>query len=137
MKEEWFRREGDYKFLSDTAFWAALRPYDDVTVLGKAVNHCELYVFAERPKAAFLPTRAWLRNNAGVELNKDRIIMQALKRYDCRVLGIDAFIDTNLGDLENLKIETIHPIRTYLLDRERETLSDLVKRVEHDEGMCL
>jgi hypothetical protein len=77
----------------------------------------DLYVFAERSKALFLPTRAWLRNHAGIQLNKDRLICPAIKRYDCRTLGINRFIDSDPAVIENLKIETVSPIATYYVDR--------------------
>lgn len=117
LKAEWFRLQGDYTFLKDAAFWVALKPYDDAKEAIKALGMHELYVFAERPKSLFLPTRAWLRNNCGLELNKDRLLVPALKRYDCRMLGIDAYIDSDPAVIENLKIETVTPIMPYLCDR--------------------
>ncbi len=130
LKNEWFRVEGDLKFLSDTSFYGALKPYNDVCSAIKLLQHADLYVLAERPKAVFLTTRAWIRNNLGLILNKERLIMQALKRYDCRLHGIDVFIDSDPAALENLKIETVHPIQGYLVDRSKGTsLLDVVREI--------
>jgi hypothetical protein len=135
LKQEWYRREGDWKFLSDMAFWGALKPYDDVRNLELIARQNSLYVFAERPKAVFMPTRAWVRNNCGVQLNKDRLIMQAIKRYDCRILGIDVFVDSDPVALENLKVETVRPIRGYLCDRAGgQSLKDVLKEI--DASLC-
>lgn len=117
LRLEWLRLQGDEKFLRDAAFWAALKPYSDVKEAIKALDGTELYVFAVRPKTLFLPTRAWLRNNCGIELQKDHLICPALKRYDARMLGIDAYIDSDPAAIENLKIETVHHISPYLCDR--------------------
>lgn len=117
LRQEWLRINGDEKFLNDAAFWAALKPYDDVKEALKLLDGTDLYVFVVRPKTLFLPTRAWLRNNCGVELNKDRLIVPALKRYDARMLGIDAYIDSDPSVIENLKIETVYPVVPYLCDR--------------------
>lgn len=120
LKAEWLRRLGDDNFLTDMSFWAALKPYNDVAPSLRFLygNH-DLYVFAERPKSVFMPTRAWLRNNCNLVLNKDRLIMPAIKRYDCRLLGITHFIDSDPQAIENLKIETVVPITTYYVDRKR------------------
>lgn len=136
LKQEWLRVQGDSTFLSDTAFYGALRAYDDAgnALRALAVNH-DLYVLTERPKAVFLTTRAWIRNNIGLTLDKDRLIMQALKRYDCRLNGIEVFIDSDQNALENLKVETVQPIRGYLVDRERNaSLMDVVREI--DESIC-
>lgn len=128
--EEWHHRLGDDRFLQDAAFWAALQPYEDIKLLADIASEFDLYVFAERPKSLFLPTRAWIRKNSGVVLNKDRLIMQALKRYDCRMLGITKFIDGSSEAIENLKTEQVAPIDGYLIDREAgETLADVMDRI--------
>lgn len=135
LKQEWFRLTGDMTFLNDAAFWVALKPYDDVRDAIKLAGEFDLYVFAERPKSLFLPTRAWLRNNCGVQLNKDRLLVPALKRYDCRMNGIDAYIDTDPAAIENLKIETVHPIATYLCDRTQESLVETVRKIREDSSI--
>lgn len=118
LKQEWIARTGDEKFLKEEPFWAALKPYSDVReAIGLLDEKYELYVFAERPKSVFLPTRAWLRRNTGIVLNKDRLIMQAIKRYDSRLLGVSKFIDSDPAAIENLKIETVFPVATYHVDR--------------------
>jgi hypothetical protein len=119
LRDEWLRRLGDEKFLTDHAFWAALKPYSDLHPFFSEIRALgfDIYVFAERSKGVFLPTRAWLRNNAGLNLNKDRLILPAIKRYDCRLLGIDAFIDSDPAVIDNLKIETVAPVRGYCVDR--------------------
>lgn len=129
LREEWLRVEGDLKFLSDTAFWGTLRPYEDVTEAIAALSGHELYVFAERPKAVFLTTRTWIKNHFGLKLGKDRLVMQALNRYDCRIREIGLFIGSNPDVLENLKIETVCPIKGYLVDREGKTLIDVAKEI--------
>lgn len=135
LKTEWFNRLGDEGYLKDNSFWVALKPYDDIAESMDLIKSYDwdLYVFAERPKGVFLPTRAWLRNNAGVELNKDRLIMQAIKRYDCRLLGIDIFVDSDMAAIENLKIETVSPVAAYHIDREgNDSLHSLIKEI-HEE----
>jgi hypothetical protein len=137
LKAEWERQLGDEKFQIDAAFWAACKPCEDShELINSAVqNGWDLYVFACRPKALFLPTRAWLRNHYGLELPKERIIMQALKRYDCRLLGIDIFIDSDLEAIENLKIETVCPIRAYHVDRASDgAMNQTIRRV--NEALC-
>jgi hypothetical protein len=118
LSKKWAIRLGkDYQ---DDAFWASLEPYSDAgKALSVAVNHHDTYVFAERPKTSSLVTRAWIKNHLGVLLDRDHLVMQAIKRYDCRLLGIDVFIDSNPVALENLKVETVHPITTYHVDRTR------------------
>ena len=120
LKTEWLRRLGDDSFIRDAGFWAALKPYTDAgpSVKLLSVNH-QVYVFAERPKSMFMPTRAWMKNNVGLVLNKDRLIMPAIPRYDCRLLGISHYIDSDPAVIENLKIETVAPITTYYVDRQQ------------------
>ena len=131
LKKEWLRQLGEEKQL-DASFWAALKPYEDsIELISNAVqNNWDFYVFAERPKSLFLPTRAWLRNNFGLNLSKDTLIMPALKRYDCRLLGVDVFIDSDLKTIENLAIETVHPIHGYYVDRTEEgALQKVIDRI--------
>jgi hypothetical protein len=118
LEREWSKRLGDTRFLEDAAFWAALTPYSDVRDAIELLKPgIDLYVMAERPKSLFLPTRAWVRKSTGLVLNKDRLIMQALKRYDCRVNGIKHFADSDPRVIENMKVEQVVPITTYHVDR--------------------
>lgn len=133
--EKWATHLGD-NFLQDETFWGALEPHGDVgPALSKAVKHYDVYVFAERPKAYSLPTRLWLKKHTGVLFDGAHLVMQAIKRYDCRLLGIDVFIDSNPAAIENLKVETVVPTRGYLVDRKR---GDSLLRVieELNEGIC-
>lgn len=132
LKTEWLHRLGDDRFLRDDAFWAALKPYEDIAAAVALMlsYRWDLYVFAERPFSVFWPTRAWLKNNAGLVLNKDRLIMPTIKRYDCRLLGIPHFIDSDRAVIENLKIETVAPVATYHVDRQQGgTLLQTVKEI--------
>lgn len=135
LKQEWASRLGDLKFLTDAAFWAALKPYGDVRQFGEYITEkgWDIYVFAERKKDLLLPTRAWLRNHAGLDMDVKRLVVPCLKRYDCRLLGIDVFIDSDIDAIENLKIETVHPIRTYHVDRANGgSLLDTARRINAD-----
>lgn len=131
LKEEWLCLMQDEKFLNDAPFWAALKPYDDVRdAIQLLSKFADIYVMCERPKGLFLPTRAWLRKNADLRLNKDRLIVPAIKRYDCRILGISHFVDSDPAVIENLKVETVFPITTYLCDRSQgESLVNVVEKV--------
>lgn len=131
LKDEWFSRLGDMKFLQDAAFWVALRPYEGVSDAIKCLSKHDLYVFAERPKSAFLPTRAWLRNNCGLSLNKDRLIVPSLNRYDCRINGIDVFVCLAGPEVENMKTETVRPVTTYGVG-EGATLLDVAELIDED-----
>jgi 5'(3')-deoxyribonucleotidase len=136
LDAEWSARLGP-DFIRDETFWGALVPYADAGrgLRTLTVNH-QVYVFAERPKAYSLVTRAWIRNNFNVLLGPENLVMQALKRYDCRLLGIDAFIDSNVRDLENLSVETVRPVRPYHVDRTRgQSLLTVIESL--DEGVCL
>ncbi len=137
LKTQWLRVMGDNKFLSDAAFWAALKPYDDVAEFHDFMeeNNWDFYVFAERPKSLYLPTRAWLRNHMGWIATKNRLIMPALKRYDCRLMGVDVFIDSDERAIENLKVETVHPITAYYVDRTKSgALMEVARRI--NESVC-
>lgn len=115
---EWATKlESNYK--KDESFWAALQPYKDVSTLQKLDETIEVYVLANRPKSFFLVTKAWLRNKCGLSLDKEHIVMQAIKRYDCRILGIDALIDSDRHTLEMLSFEQVHPIEPYYVQRDK------------------
>jgi hypothetical protein len=120
LKEDWIHfNGGETKFLTAEPFWGALKPYEDVGLLtrwAQTRNH-DLYVLAERPKALFMVTRAWLRNKCGLVVDKDHLIMQTIPRYDCRVNEIDLLISASPSMIENLKIETVRPVSGYLVDR--------------------
>ena len=135
--QEWERREGNRKFLTDTGFWGGLHPYDDVQEFGKYVKleRIDLYVFAARPKSVMLTTRTWIKNTTGIVLDRDHLVIQALKRYDCRLRQIQHFIDTNPDHLENLEMETVFPIKGYFLDRGQESLTELTRRVYESNRM--
>lgn len=137
LQAEWLRVMGDTKYLSDAAFWAALKPYEDVAEFSEFIedNRWDFYVFAERPKSLYLPTRAWLRNNFDYVASKDRLICPAIKRYDCRLMGVDVFIDTDERVIKNLKIETVSPITAYYVDRSTEgALMHVARRI--NESIC-
>lgn len=132
LQTEWKRRIGDDSFLKDEAFWAALQPYDDVTDFGDAIKGrgWELYLFAERPRSLMLVTRSWVRRRAGLTFAKENVIMQALKRFDARVHKIDAVITGDPSDLDNFKVEAVHPIAVYCCDRSRgENLLDTLQQI--------
>ena len=120
LNDEWGRRLGS-DFKKDESFWAGVKPYEDsFELIQNAVQEgWDFYVFACRPKAFVLPTRAWLRNNYGLNIEKERLVMDAIKRYDCRLRGIQVFIDSDLKLVENLAIETVIPIQTYYVDRSK------------------
>jgi hypothetical protein len=122
-----------YDFQEDESFWAMIPAYSDAkNSLQLAYKKFEVFVLSERHKNCALVTRAWIKNNCGILLDKDHLVMQTLKRYDCRLLGIDAFIDSNADALENLKIETVRPVRTYHVDRAR--ANGLLSVVEEIDG---
>lgn len=132
LKKEWFAMLGDYRFLNDASFYAALKPYDDVRAFGDWLlqHKPNVYIFAERQKSMMLPTNGWLRRNMGWSMPKGQLVMQAIKRYDCRLMGIDVFIDSDPATIENLNIETIRPVRNYLVDRQRgETLYKIIEEL--------
>lgn len=136
LSSEWARRLGD-DFKRDESFWAGVKPFEDsFELINNAVqNKWDFYVFACRPKAFVLPTRAWLRNTYGLNIEKDRLVMDAIKRYDCRLREIQIFIDSDLKAIENLAIETVVPIRTYHVDRSMP--SALLTIIEElNEGYC-
>ena len=133
LEAEWSRVLGEEKFLIDAAFWGALKPYEDVGEFGAFVRakRWDLYVFAERPKAVLLATRAWIRNNLDLILDKDHLILPALKRYDCRIRGITTFIESDPAAIENLKVETVCPIAIYHVDRSNGgSLMDIAREIE-------
>lgn len=135
LQTEWLRVMGDNKYLSDAAFWAALKPLEDASEFMDYIRKqgWEFTVFAERPKSLFLPTRAWMRNNFGVSLNKDRLVCPAIKRYDCRLMGVDVFIDSDERAIENLKVETVHPITAYYVDRTKEgALMEVARKINEN-----
>lgn len=117
LRQDWERRLNGDTFLSDEAFWGALTPYDDVPEFVRWLRGKDFIVMCERPKTVLSVTRGWLRSKCGLTLTKEQLIIPALKRYDCRVNGVEVFIDSSKEALENLKTETVCPVVPYLVDR--------------------
>lgn len=132
-RDQWVARLG-FEFEEDESFWGSLEPYRDIEqAMRLACSHLDVYVFAERPKTYSLVTRVWIRNHTGINLDKDHLVVPAIKRYDCRLLEIDAFVDSDPAAIENLKIETVRPVRTYYVDRARgESLVPTIEEIIED-----
>jgi hypothetical protein len=119
LKREWEDKLGT-NFKIDESFYGALRPYEDVPPLSKWIRERDFIVLCERHKQFSLTTRAWLRNHCGLMVPKDRLIMSTIKRYDCRINGVDVLIDADSSTIKNLKLERVAPISGYFVNRKGE-----------------
>jgi hypothetical protein len=126
---EWERRVGDKSYLKDESFWAALPAYDDVDSVGAylAKSDIEVYVLVERPKAFLLQTRTWLRKNF-MDVPKERLIMPAIKRYDCRLHDINVFFDSDGEEIRRFDLEKVVRVQAIHVDRASQTLLEVVRR---------
>lgn len=125
-KQEWGRKDPTFVFLGDNPFWASLTPYEDVPEFMERVSRHEVWILTERPVKFRGVTRGWLRRKCGIEVPVERIICNTIKRYDCRLNGIEVLIDSDPDVIENLKVETVHPVVGYCVNRnEGESLRSL------------
>lgn len=125
-KQEWGRKDPTFVFLGDNPFWASLKPYEDVPNFIERLSGHEVWILTERPVKFRGVTRGWLRRKCGLEVPVNRIICNTIKRYDCRLNGIQVLIDSNPDVIENLKRETVNPVIGYCVNRqEGESLLDL------------
>lgn len=109
--DDWVARLGPDRLLSDEGFWASLEPYEDVGVLQELDPSVDVYALAERPKALFLVTKAWLKNHCGLNLKPNRIIMQSVPRYDARLNGVKIVVSSNKSEVDNMEWEQVNPIK--------------------------
>lgn len=98
--EEW-RGAGnsDPSIFNDDAFWANLSPHEDIKALidyiakwtyDEYIPH-EFIFMCERPESKRLVTLTWLKRH-GLKIDKDKLIMNAIYRFDCQQLGVNYFI---------------------------------------------
>lgn len=125
-KQEWGRKDPSFVFLGDNPFWASLKPYEDVQDFIERVREHEVWILTERPSKFKGVTKGWLKRKCGLEVPASRIICNTIKRYDCRLNGIQVLIDSDPEVIENLKRETVRPVVGYCVNRQAgESLRDL------------
>lgn len=125
-KQEWGRKDPSFVFLGDNPFWASLTPYEDVHDFIERVAEHEVWILTERPLKFRGVTRGWLKRKCGIEVPVDHIICNTIKRYDCRLNGIEVLIDSDAEAIQNLERETVRPVVGYHVNRQAgESLRDL------------
>lgn len=99
----------DPKFIRNESFWMSLKSYPDVIEASKFLSESqiEVYILTERPKSLLPITHAWLRF-AG--LKNFTVVPQTIKRYDCRLLGLDAMLDSDLEMLRTFVYDETSPV---------------------------
>jgi hypothetical protein len=101
----------------DEWFWATIYAHEDVAEFAQMLRDSgtEYYVLVERPASLIMITASWLRRH-DFQLPNDHIIMDTIKRYDCRMNDVDYLIDYTDHMLDWYQYERVVPV---ILDRGR------------------
>lgn len=87
------------KLIGDESFWAGMKLYGDFSkcISDERFFDHDIYVLAQRPAKLYNISLAWL-DRKGLSISGDNLIMQAIPRYDCRLLDIDLYVSANLAE---------------------------------------
>lgn len=100
------------RLISDEPFWAGMTAWPDVPFFIEAIQQGqhELFVLSERPASLLSVTRAWLRRKH-LELSHDHLVVNSIKRFDCRMLDLDIFIDASSQVIDKFSYDRVQAIQ--------------------------